>query len=52
MFIFEDKKHEKCQILDNIDDSMLKKPIRTVLEPVIKNSANAVILILYFYLLI
>lgn len=45
-FIFDSiKKHihfnKKHTILKDISDDMLKKPIRTILEPKIKNSANA-----------
>jgi hypothetical protein len=41
-FVFELAGHEKHPILSDIDDSMLKKPISTILEPVTKNAANAV----------
>lgn len=40
-FIFEEEKHSKHEIMENIDDSMLKKPIMTILQPKVKNSANA-----------
>ncbi len=41
-FFFEEFGHEKHQILKDIDDRMLNRPISTILEPVVKNSTNAV----------